>query len=437
MKSNRYKISLILAGMLFCNAEAEVLNFSTAYGLALENANNIRSAVYASESEKEKINQEKSQLYPQINLSTSYRKGEYETNPSGRITRQGLITHSATARQNIYNDEVYTRVDLQEARSKYSKIKVERQKEELAQELFKTYLDILKSKNRINLLESYLEYTKTKLDDLTKRFEMSMSNKMDLFQMRVEYASSQIELDKEKKLFSVHELKFKRYIGDVAFDLPDISSDKILLDAIKEMKNQVSSNINIENSYKVQEAKAALITADADLEYSKAGHLPKLTFDAAYSKYETDDPTIDAPYNTSNYAMISLNLPIYSGGYVSSRVESSLLMKKSAIEDLTNTKKEVTVAYNEYMVTFEASAESVSMYKNAIESAELYVEAINQGYEHGLKSVIDLNEAKNKLNEVKYKYVENLYQMVNSYIGLLMVTNNFKELNLLDKLIQG
>jgi outer membrane protein len=29
-----------------------------------------------------------------------------------------------------------------------------------------------------------------------------------------------------------------------------------------------------------------------------------------------------------------------------------------------------------------------------------------------------------------------MYQLVNSYIGLLMVTNNFKELNLLDKLVE-
>lgn len=436
MKSRRFTRSLIVASLLFCSAQAEVLNFSTAYGLALENANNIRSALYVSQAEEEKINQEKSQLYPQINLSTSYKKSEYESNPLENMTRQGLITYSATARQALYNDEVYSRIDLQEAKSKYSQIKVERQKEELAQELFQTYLDILKSKNRISLLISYLEYTRTKLEDLTKRFEIDMSNKMDLFQMRVEYASAEIELEKEKKFFRVHELKLQHYIGDVKYELPDISSDKILLATIQEMQQQVNSNANIQKSYIVQEAQAALATAEADVEYAKAGHLPKLTFDAAYSRYETDDPTVDAAYNMTNYAMVSLNIPIYSGGYVSSKIESSLLMQKSANEDLENTKKEIAVAYDEYRATFEASAASVGMYKKAIESAELYMDAINQGYEHGLKSIIDLNEAKNKLDEVKYKYVENLYQMVDSYIGLLMVTNNFKELYLLDKLVE-
>jgi outer membrane protein len=436
MKSSRYPLCLLLCGLLSSGANAEVLNFSKAYGLALENANQIKSSIYVSEAEKEKINQEESQLYPQINLSASYKKTEYEANPTKNLTRQGLITYSLTARQALYNPEINSRIDMQESRSKYSDIKVEFQKEELAQKLFKTYLDILKSQNKIKLLESYLEYNRSKLDELTKKFDMNLSNKMDLFQMRVEYDSAEIELEKEKKLFQVYDLKFKQYIGDVKYELPKIESDKLILETIKEMKTQVLGIGDLEKSLKVKQAQAAVDISISELENAKSGHLPKLTFDAAYSKYDTDTPTIDAPYDTIKYAMINLNIPIYGGGYVSSKVDSSKLMLKASGEDLENAKKETHVQYDEYMAIFEASSESVWMYKKALESAELYLKAINQGYDYGLKSIIDLNDAKTKLNEVKYKYVENMYELVNSYIGLLMVTHNFKELNLLDKLVE-
>jgi len=306
----------------------------------------------------------------------------------------------------------------------------------LAQELFKTYLDILKSHNKINLLESYLEYNRSKLEELSKKFAMNLSNKMDLLQMRVEYNSAQIDLDKEKKLLKVYDLKFKRYIGDFEYELPQIESDKILLGTITQMREQVVAENDLQKSLLVKQAQAQLEVSDAEVQNAKSGHLPKLTFDAVYNKYDTDTPTVDAPYNTVKYAMFSLNIPIYGGGYVSSKVDSSRLMKKAASEDLENAKKETQVFYNEYIAVFEASSQSVTMYKDALASAELYLEAINQGYEHGLKSIIDLNDAKNKLNEVKYKYVENLYSLVDSYIGLLMVTNNFKELNLLDKLVE-
>jgi len=436
MKSNKHILFFCLTAVLCGTLSAEVLNFSRAYELALDNANNIRSSIYVAEAEKEKINQENSQLYPQINLTTSYKKTEYETNPTKNIVRQGLITGSITARQTIYNPEVLSRIDMQESRSKHSDIKVEYEKEALAQELFKTYLDILKSHNKIKLLESYLEYNRSKLEELNKKFAMDLSNKMDVLEMRVEYNSAVIELDKEKKLLKVYDLKFKHYIGDITYELPKIESDKSLIDTITQMKAQVISESDLQKSLRVKQAEAAVAVSEAEVENAKSGHKPTLTFDASYNIYDTDTPTIDAPYDTVKYAMISLNIPIYSGGHVSSKVDSSRLLQKAANEDLQNTKKEVQVFYDEYLAIFEASSESVEMYKNALESAELYLESIDQGYAYGLKSIIDLNDAKNKLNEVKYKYVENLYSLVDSYIGLLMVTNNFKELNLLDKLVE-
>ncbi|MDD2450229.1 MAG: TolC family protein, partial [Sulfurimonas sp.] len=229
---------------------------------------------------------------------------------------------------------------------------------------------------------------------------------------------------------------FKHYIGDIAYELPTIESDKILLGTIEQMKEQVNGEKNLEKSLRVKQAEAALEVSKSEVENAKSGHMPTLSFDAGYSLYDTDTPTVEAPYNTVKYAMLSLNIPIYGGGYVSSKVDSSRLMTRAANEDLQNAKKEVQVLYDEYLAIFDASSQSVEMYKNALESAELYLESIDQGYAYGLKSIIDLNDAKNKLNEVKYKYVENLYSLVDSYIGLLMVTNNFKELNLLDKLVE-
>lgn len=436
MKSSKLAFKLFLSLLPLSLLNAEVLNFSRAYELALENANTIRSSVYVSQSDKEKINQEESQLYPQINLSASYKKSEYIANPTKNVTRQGLITYSLTGRQALYNPEIYTRIDMQESRSKYSQTKVELQKEELAQNLFNAYLDVLKSRNKIKLLESYSQYSKSRLEELNKKYEMNLSNKMDLLQMRVEFDSTQIDLDKEKKLFGVYDLKLKQLIGNSEYELPKIESDKSILDTINLMREKVISDEKLKESLRIKQAEVAVEVSKADVQNAKSGHLPKVNFDVAYSKYDTDTPTIDAPYDSIKYAMLSLSVPIYGGGYVSSKVDSARLMNMAANEDLQNTKKETKVMYDEYFALFEASTQSVSMYKDALVSAELYVEAIEQGYEHGLKSIIDLNEAKNKLYEVKYKYIENIYEMVNSYIGLLIVTNNFKDMGLLDKLVE-
>ena len=113
MKNNKLIISLFFFNILLSNLYAEVLLFSKAYELALENSNGIKSSAYLSQSDKEKIKQEESQLYPQINVSAYYKKSEYVSNPSNAKTEQGLLNYAVSLRQSVYNPEIYSKIATQ------------------------------------------------------------------------------------------------------------------------------------------------------------------------------------------------------------------------------------------------------------------------------------------------------------------------------------
>lgn len=432
------KLTLFL-GLVACwlPLQGEVLSFSKAYELALANAHNIKASTYNMEAEKEKINQESARLFPSVDLSAYYKKSEYEHNPTERITRQGLINYGVSLQQPVYNPEIVARIDVQEARSQHSLIALELEKKELAQELFSTYLELLKSKNRIDLLEAYLQYNIIKLQELEKRYEMHLCNKMDLLEMRVEKDTSQIELQKERRLFEVHRLKFQNFIGDYTFELPHVTTRERVMATVKLMQSKITPELNLNESLYIQKALASVEISKNEYEYAKDGHMPKLTFDASYSMYETDDPMIDSQFKSVKYVMLNLNLPLYEGGATSSRIESSRLLQQVAYENMQNTKNEIQVKHDEFKARFDTSAESVWIYNDAYTSAELYVDAIEQGYAHGLKSLTDLNDAKNKFYKVKFNYIENIYELVNSYIGICIIKDDFTDLELLDKLIEN
>jgi len=436
---NKLKVAL-LSIITVSYLDAEVLVFSKAYQLALENAHSIKASVFKAEGAKERIEQAKSSLYPQINLSAYYKKSEYNYNEnynaSGDSIDQGLINYSLSVKQSLYNAEVYSKIASEKSRSKLNDLSVELEKEELAQSVFKVYLDLLKTHNRIDLYNSYLDYSKSKLDELNQKYDMYMANKMDLLEMKVEYQSAQIDLKKEKKLLTVYKLKLKQLIGDVEFELPLIDSTKILEQSIEDIKLSVIGKTDFSSNLQLLQSQLALKLSREDIENSFDAHYPRLDLEASVAGYDTDDPTSDSLYKDVKSIMLVLNVPIYSGGRISSRVRELESQSEAASEELINVQKEIQVKYDEYLALFEASVESVSMYKDAFESAAIYVDAIEQGYNHGLKSLIDLNDAQNKQYEVKYKYIENIYEMVDSYIGLLIVTNNFEEIGLLDKLVE-
>ena len=438
MKSKKYILALLLVSLFISYSNAEVLTPSKAYEYALLNANDIQSAVYQAESRKESITQEKSKLYPQINFSAYYKKSDYEYSESygGNNIKQGLGSYTMSLRQSIYNPEIYSKINMEVLRDELFQAKVELQKRELAQSIFKVYLDVLKSVNKIELYKAYLEYNKNRLEELTKKYEMNLSNKMDLLQMRVEYSSTKIDLKKEKKSLKINELKLEQLTGVTEYSLPTISSKRDISNIMNVMEGTVMHSSGFSSNLKVKQAKTALKLSQKEISNSFNAHLPKVDLEASISKYQTDDPTFDSTYDNVKQVMLKLNIPIYSGGFTSSKVTSSEFMYKAASQDLISTQKEVKVEYDELLLFFNASIESVAMYKEALDSAELYVEAITQGYDHGLKSIIDLNDAKNKLYEVKYKYIENIYEMLDAYTGLLIIENNFENLSLLDEIVE-
>lgn len=416
---------------------AQGLTLSEAYEHALENSSEIKSVSLQYESQKEGINQVKSRLYPQVSASVSKSRTDFERNDMVQTSTpeytEDSVDFSANLKQTLYDHSVYTQLDLERAKLKISTIQVELQKQELLTKVFDAYVNILKSQNKITLLDSYYALNKSKNEAEKKRYSMNLSNKMDLLQMKVELSNSKIALAKEKKLLDIYKLKLQNFLGEVQFDLPKIDTSKITLDKITLIQESLTQNNNFENNLEVQQAILALKVSQEEIKNAFSGHLPSISLSANYTKYVSDDPTSD--YENTKSIRIDVQIPLYQGGSVSSQVAAKKLMEKAAIEDIINIKESSKIQYDEYTSIFNASATTLLLYKDSLESAQFYVQSVELGYENGLKSIIDLHEAKNKLNEVKFQYVENVYEMIDAYIGLLKVTNNFDKLSLVDTII--
>jgi len=427
------KLTLLFMFALLTTLSAKELLFSTAYNLALENSNQLQSVKYMHLSDKEDIKQEKAALYPQLDLSGYYKKTRYVANPTDRKTKQGLLNYTLSLKQSLYNSDIYSRIDMQKLRSKYSLTKVKYQSQQLAQDVFKAYLNILRTQNKIAALESYLAYQKSKLNVLQKKYAMKLANKMDLLQIKVDYDSSKIDLNKEKRLLEVYKVQLEHYTGKNNYTIPIVDIQNDISPVLAMMRDTIKEKAD---SLEIKQSKIQLELADKTIKNAFAGHLPTVNFSASYAKYFTDTPTVDAPYNNVASAMININIPLFKGGYTSSKVESAKLKYHAAMEELYATKKNIDVRYKEDLTNFNAALDSVYMYKEAYASAKLFAEAISEGYKKGLKSIVDVNDAQAKMYNIKYKYIDNLYTMVNAYVGLLVDTNDFDNVRFLDQLLK-
>ncbi len=415
---------------------ASPLSISKAYQLSLENSNDIASSNYQVQATKEDINQIKSNLYPQISSSISYSNTDYEINHLQRRVDYGIneksTDYSISLNQTIYNKEIYSKLNSQRIRAQLSNIKLQIQKQDLSKQLLKIYLDILQTKNKIELYNVILQYSKNKADAINKQYKMNLSNKMDLLQAKVDLNSAKITLANQKKSFTINRLKLQHLISKDNFELPSIDFVKINKMKIAKLKaiiqaSDISTNLNI------QEAKTTIALTKADIDIAKSGYYPNLSFNASYTRYDSDAITTD--YEHTTRYNIALKIPIYSGGYTKSKIKSSRLKFKAAKEDLKTIQKDIKIQYDDFMAKFENAVDSLDMYQESLTSANLYVESVSLGVQNGLKSRIDLDDAKSKLFDIKYKYSQNIYDMLNAYVGILIITNNLDKLKLIDEII--
>lgn len=417
---------------------SDIVTISDAYNLALKNSNQMRSADYQVKANKEKIEQVKAEFYPQINGTIIHSKTDYEINKLVK-TAQPKITevtteYRLTLSQPIYNPQTFAKLGIEKTRLKLFNTKTNIEKQKLAKTVLKIYLDILKSKTKIDLLNSYKDYYKYQLEAVDKRFKVNLSNKMDLLKSKLDYSNSKLELKKEKNLLKVYKLQLSNIIGKSNFTLPKLNSDKLDINLIDNIKSVVKDKSNFSSNLEIQQSIEGVKISKYDIKNSFSGHLPTVNLDGSYSKYHTNDKTVD--YDNTKKIMLSVKIPIFQGFYTSSKVEASKLNLKAAKEDLADTENTIKARYKEQITLFNSALESISLYKETLASSELYRESISVGYQNGLKSIVDLYDARNKVYEVKYKYVENIYTMMDSYIELLTITNNFDKLKLLDKIFK-
>jgi protease secretion system outer membrane protein len=394
------------------------IDLSQAYQAAFERDATIRSARSAAEVRRERLPQARSQLLPNVTVSASRYKNELEsTTPVlGRDVTSNEEYFSAnqtlTIRQPLYRRQQWA--DYRQAEAVVAEANANLQKEVqlLSVRVGGAFFEALLAEDQLQLVQAQKAAYTTQLDAARKRFAGGAGTRTD-----IDEAQARLDLTIAQELELRQAVDLSRRQLQVLIDQPVGSLSK--LDAAKLRlippdpdRLEDWTQRAEDNSPELRSLQAQRDAARQEIEKAKAGHHPTLDAVAQYSRSQSDNINrINSRYNTKAIGL-QLNVPIYSGGYVSSQVRQALADLERIEQGLEATRRDLGVrVHREYRGVTEGILK-VRALEQAVRSAQQVVVSSRRSFEAGSRTLVDILNAEQQqatalrdLSQARYVYL--------------------------------
>ena len=157
------------------------------------------------------------------------------------------------------------------------------------------------------------------------------------------------------------------------------------------------------NNFAVRVQEAALEIANREIRRSRAGHLPTLDLVTSYSETGAQSNLNTGVGSDFRGATIGLqlNLPIYAGGGVDSRVREAIANKEKARFDLENSRRQAALSARQAYLGVTNGIAQVRALEQAVLSSETALASNKLGYEVGVRINIDVLNSQQQLFSTK------------------------------------
>ena len=391
-------LAIAAAGLL--SGQAWSLDLSQAYAEALEQDSTIRAVRAATDARRERLPQARAQLLPNVSASVSrYRNWLERTSPdaSGQLVTANLrytsSTEALTFRQPIFR--MYQMADYRQAKAQVedAEANLERELQSLGIRVSGAYFEALLAEEHLALVLAQKTAYTTQFDAAKKRLGAGFGTRTD-----IDEARAALDLNVAQELEARQNLDFTRrqlqgLVNRPIDRLAPLDSSRMQLvrpapDRLEDWVERAETN-----SPELQSLVAQVEAAKHELEKAQAGHYPTLDAVAQWSRNDSDTiNNIKTRYNNKSIGL-QLNIPLYSGGHVSSTVRQAIAGQQRAEEALEAMRRDLGVRLHREFRGVTEGVLRVRALEQAVRSAEQVVISNSRSFEAGSRTLPDVLNA--------------------------------------------
>ena len=416
-------------------AGASAENIAEIYQAALENDPVLGAAKEEYAARKEIVPQTRAALLPNVTATATGARTRLEfpgadiidTDPTSPTFGQHFSVpgrefnqHSWQAQvvQPVFDVAAYYNYQSAKAIKKGAAYDYALSEQQLIVRAVSAYLEVLRSQAALESTSAEEAAVKRQQEQVQQRFDVGLVAITDVLDAAAVYDNvvvRRIQAERDQGIFfeTLSTLTGTSYeeVDQLAASLPIVNPASVDEDEWV--------NIALANNPTVLASREQEIAAQRDVRARQAGHLPTIDALASYNEADTNGPSfLGGETNTRTYAL-QAQLPIYQGGFTSSRVREAQARLLGAQELLRNNEWTVSRDTRNLLRTVTTDVIRVRARIKAIKSAESALEATQTGYEVGTRNIVDVLQAQQRLYLSQFDYADSRYNYVRDRLLLL------------------
>ncbi len=409
--------------------------------LRLESARvNVKAGEHA-------VKEKMADLLPRIDLGTGYRGMDQDrAKTSGGVTPERAWTGSASGSILLYSESKWANFTAEEHLQLARQMHRERVRLDVTYDAAVAYLNVLRAKTIERIYKENLALTKANLERARIKVETGAAGPDEVYRWESKFANDRREvLYRESDTMSamealnrvLHRPLTERFVPEEAtlkdplFHMGDkfyfgLMENPLLLERFKRFaaKEAVALRPELKGFDAAIKAKERLAVAAR-----REVWLPDFTVEWSVDHYFTQDgdgrrdgtPLDDTDWGVGVFARI----PLFEGGKTVARAGrleqelSKLQIDRSAVAEAII--QEVLAAIN----TTRASYPSITLTRQAADTAKKNLDLVTDSYLHGIKSIIDLLDAQNQYLNAELNAANAVYNFLIDFMGVQRALGEF------------
>lgn len=391
------------------------LTLNEAVKLGLKNNENIKIATIESQISKSRIDEAVSYLFPNLSFNASYRRNFqpavfFIPGPDGQLQATPIEAKNAyfgavNLSMPLFDAELYKNIAIAKKGTEISELQKVQVLNELELQIKKMYIEILLSKENIDLQKETLQRNNKILIETKNLLLQGINTPVDTLKVHIEVKNSENEILKSYNQLKILKINLQKMISyDQDFEVVPVEIESTV---------STSFEMNVSNRTDTKIAKVNNEIAILEEQKAKALYYPKINLFGQYQKQtQADNFKFNEYLWPENYFLgVEIKMPIFAGFYNRTKNQQAKLLKEQSIIKQAQTEKtgllDAAIAKNE----IENAQLRIQNSKNTLEASKRSFELSNEQFKKGLIKYGDLMDSELTLKQSNLAIISAKYDL--------------------------